>query len=648
MLQTKKQLIIGIMIATALLVSFFVVVDQSLENREKVAEHALEMEMHDIDIVWPESGVYLEGIQTFTFTFAGDDTILEAPDLIALWEVDDGIRSGVLRQTSNGFTTTVDVTDWDWNRHGNYRLLFRLYAKDTKVARSEVMVRTGTALDISQSTTPTETTMTEETDIPHISEEVAVAPQVLGTNNDEEDTASHLGYPSSDIRDDESVVHTDNYGEALVEWMPAPVDQNQRFRYQLGAMDHKEVNAFWKSQGGHQNPVYVRDQGVIEAVINMYGWRWREQGPYEVTFSVVDAETSEPLKQETLVMNWAGEPGNSEMNIRSQGVMLTSTSVTPSRTVSQSTATTPPTTPPSPESQPATATEMPQPSTETLLSVDKPAVRSSLREQHSVEYQEAMEYILSQPNAVWLNGDGYDSNERIRDILDQATTENALPTFVLYNIPHRDCGSHSSGGAGSDADYRAWIDRLASVLTNERGLVIVEPDALAQLNCAPAEARSERLQLISYAVTTLTQTSPHLSVYIDAGHPYWVGSSEMARRLTMAGVAEARGFALNVSNYVATIDNVTYGDYLSTLLAGKRYVIDTSRNGNGPAPDFEWCNPDGRALGESPRLFSGGSALDAYLWIKFPGESDGHCGGGPRAGAWWPEYAVGLYQNRGL
>ncbi|MER5876786.1 glycoside hydrolase family 6 protein [Streptomyces sp. NPDC001910] len=33
-------------------------------------------------------------------------------------------------------------------------------------------------------------------------------------------------------------------------------------------------------------------------------------------------------------------------------------------------------------------------------------------------------------------------------------------------------------------------------------------------------------------------------------------------------------------------------------------------------------------------------ALDAYLWIKRPGESDGECEGGPAAGQWWPEYAL--------
>lgn len=52
--------------------------------------------------------------------------------------------------------------------------------------------------------------------------------------------------------------------------------------------------------------------------------------------------------------------------------------------------------------------------------------------------------------------------------------------------------------------------------------------------------------------------------------------------------------------------------------------------------------PPGRALGEVPTTRTGDELVDAYLWVKRPGESDGDCKGGPKAGAWWPEYALGL------
>jgi endoglucanase len=77
----------------------------------------------------------------------------------------------------------------------------------------------------------------------------------------------------------------------------------------------------------------------------------------------------------------------------------------------------------------------------------------------------------------------------------------------------------------------------------------------------------------------------------------------------------------------------------------KHFVVDTSRNGLGPAPDGGWCNPAGRALGLRPGDYTGVSRQDANLWIKHPGESDGSCNGGPAAGQWWGDYALGLAQR---
>jgi endoglucanase len=89
----------------------------------------------------------------------------------------------------------------------------------------------------------------------------------------------------------------------------------------------------------------------------------------------------------------------------------------------------------------------------------------------------------------------------------------------------------------------------------------------------------------------------------------------------------------------------TYGDELSAATGGKHFVIDTSRNGQGS--NGEWCNALGRSVGELPRMIHS-SKLDAYLWIKYPGESDGTCNGGPSAGQWWADYALNLIAKAGL
>jgi cellulase/cellobiase CelA1 len=50
------------------------------------------------------------------------------------------------------------------------------------------------------------------------------------------------------------------------------------------------------------------------------------------------------------------------------------------------------------------------------------------------------------------------------------------------------------------------------------------------------------------------------------------------------------------------------------------------------------------ATGPAPRFDPGPAGIDAYLWIKDPGASDGPCRGGPPAGQFWPQYAAALEQ----
>ena len=102
------------------------------------------------------------------------------------------------------------------------------------------------------------------------------------------------------------------------------------------------------------------------------------------------------------------------------------------------------------------------------------------------------------------------------------------------------------------------------------------------------------------------------------------------------------GFALNVSNFHSTPDNIAYGNRVSGMVNGKHYVIDTSRNGSGKSAGSEWCNARNQALGIAPTTDTRQALVDAYLWVKTPGQSDGPCNGGPRAGAWWAEYALEL------
>lgn len=252
--------------------------------------------------------------------------------------------------------------------------------------------------------------------------------------------------------------------------------------------------------------------------------------------------------------------------------------------------------------------------------------------------------IADQPKALWMGDWSGNIQSAIQSEMNKAQTVNELPVFVAYNIPERDCGGYSSGGATSPQAYQTWIDGFAAGIGNRRAAVILEPDALAQLTCLSAADQQSRYNLLFYAVQkfkSLGQTA----IYIDAGNSSWIDAPDMATRLEQSDIKQADGFALNVSNFVSDSDSIAYGRQISELVGGKHFVIDTSRNGNGPAPDNAWCNPDGRALGNKPTTQTGNSLVDAYLWIKYPGESDGTCNGGPSAGVWYPSYALGLAQQ---
>lgn len=236
-----------------------------------------------------------------------------------------------------------------------------------------------------------------------------------------------------------------------------------------------------------------------------------------------------------------------------------------------------------------------------------------------------MRSMSAVPQAFWLTGGSPKEVRRDVDrIVDKATAANAVAVLVAYNVPGRDCGGYSAGGA---KDYRRWIDGFARGIGRRDAVVILEPDALAS-GCGARRLKS--------AVTRLERLQRAM-VYVDAGHSHWQPAATMAKRLRRVG---ARAFSLNVSNFRATDELIAYG----TKIGVGHFVIDTSRNGQGPRGN-RWCNPPGRGLGTPPTTDTGHPLVDAFLWIKTPGESDGECGKAPKAGVWWPRYALGLAQR---
>ncbi|MCS5735633.1 glycoside hydrolase family 6 protein [Herbiconiux daphne] len=251
--------------------------------------------------------------------------------------------------------------------------------------------------------------------------------------------------------------------------------------------------------------------------------------------------------------------------------------------------------------------------------------------------------IADVPTAIWLTPEKHPTGEvggYVSDLMDQAENLGQTPIFTVYGIPNRDCGNYSGGGLSAE-QYPVWVQEIADGLQDRGAVIILEPDALALAD--ECDNVDERLDEVGASVDTLAAAG--LTVYIDAGHSNWGPATEMADLLNRAGVERARGFSTNVSNYNATDLEQAYADTISGLTNGAHYVIDTSRNGNGSTG--EWCNPPGRALGATPAASRAGSAQDANLWVKPPGESDGECNGGPAAGEWWTSNALELAADAG-
>ena len=256
---------------------------------------------------------------------------------------------------------------------------------------------------------------------------------------------------------------------------------------------------------------------------------------------------------------------------------------------------------------------------EARLAVDPDSEAARWQRQTGTDW---LDPIAGAPQARWVNSP--QDVATLPDYLTAARQQGAVPVVVAYWIVDRGCSRHREG-APSAADYDRWIGDLARVLTGTRAAIILEPDAV------PADCfDATRAKLLARSARRLSATGQ--AVYLDAGHARWKPTGETADRLLAAGIADAEGFSVNVANRQTTKDSIAWGRELSDLVGDRPFVVDVSRNGIGPPPDHpgrddEWCNPDHQALGARPTTRTGKPGVDALLWVKRPGESDGLCGG---------------------
>ena len=251
--------------------------------------------------------------------------------------------------------------------------------------------------------------------------------------------------------------------------------------------------------------------------------------------------------------------------------------------------------------------------------------------------------ISSQPTAIWLGEwvTGPALSKLLAQHVAAAKAEGTTLVFVTYAIPNRDCGGYSKGGLTYDS-YLDWNRTIAAALAGTKAVVLIEPDSLSMLSSAKCGIEAiKRIPLINKAVDILDGAG--LTTYLDGGNSRWHSPNTQSKVLKEAGIDRAHGFFTNVSNFNTLQQERNYAGKLSGLVGDKHYVVDVSRSGKGWQGD--WCNPQGAGLGPNPRATPNDGRLDAELWVKHPGVSDGTCNGGPAAGAWWEQYALDLVRN---
>jgi endoglucanase len=234
-----------------------------------------------------------------------------------------------------------------------------------------------------------------------------------------------------------------------------------------------------------------------------------------------------------------------------------------------------------------------------------------------------------------------------------------LEPDALGNLPSN-CGLPSSTYPFTDAERIAELQYAVSALERDPGVSVyldgthsawqsVGTITQRLLEADVQQAQGFFLNVSNYQPTAElldygTWISDCIAMVTDASNAYYGNPAACASQYYPATQSDFSTWDLTTQWYAQNM-----GDAVATT----RFVTDTSRNGDGPdnmqkyasAPYDQpasvistlaagnWCNPPGSGLGLRPTASTGVLLLDAYLWVKTPGQSDGQCdsAGGVRA-----------------
>lgn len=146
----------------------------------------------------------------------------------------------------------------------------------------------------------------------------------------------------------------------------------------------------------------------------------------------------------------------------------------------------------------------------------------------------------------------------LEGILTDAAEKGDMVTFMVYDLPNRDCNAHASNGeicckynSDGTCDYSysgtcddglneyktEYIDVFAEIISRFDCLVdialVIEPDSLPNLatnldNPHCQNSYQSYTEGISYAIDRLSAAAPHATLYLDGAHGGWLGWADNA------------------------------------------------------------------------------------------------------------------------
>jgi endoglucanase len=198
--------------------------------------------------------------------------------------------------------------------------------------------------------------------------------------------------------------------------------------------------------------------------------------------------------------------------------------------------------------------------------------------------------------------------------------------------------------------FRRRVNELAAAVERRPVVMLLETDAIGTSSCIRRRGGlGEWEALLRYEIGKMA-TLPHAVVYVEGGYEDSGSARYSANVLNAVGIRRIRGFFTNDTHINWTINEVHWATTVSRRTHGAHFIVNTAQNGNGPLLNphpssqgiEDLCNPPGRGLGPQPSTATGFALADAWLWTSPPGNSSGHCRGGPSGGSFWPARAIGL------